>query len=215
MATTTQQKNKRLAALLVIGAMILLTFLLAFTVSCAPSESVEDPSSRTEENADSDMNTKPVDWTMQSDCAVCHTHEADSMSDTACPQAYAHQDIACIECHTDEGVLTTAHEGITYGDKPASKATVVTVDSQTCIDCHGGFDEMATETAGSTALTDDQGTSVNPHELQPGERHEANAPTCTSCHKTHSENLSKDSMKFCAQCHHRGVFTCGNCHEIR
>lgn len=215
MATTTQRIDKRLAALLVIGAVFLLAFLLAFTVSCAPSESPKETTPKTEEGADSGMNSELVDWTMKSDCAACHTNEADSMTDTACPQAIAHEDMTCIQCHTDESVLSDAHDGITYGDRPASKATVVTVDSQTCIECHGGFDEMATQTAGSTALTDDQGTSVNPHELQPGEKHEANAPTCTSCHKTHSGNLSKDSMKFCAQCHHRGIFTCGNCHEIK
>lgn len=221
--TTTKQNDKRLILLVVIGVVCALAVVLGLVVGCAPSESGDDPSSTPSaetENKDSNKDSndgaanQQVEWSMDTDCSVCHTFEADSMADDKYPQAHAHEGQSCIECHTEEAVLTTAHEGITMGDKPAKKATVQTVNDETCISCHGTFDEMATKTAGSTALTDSNGVSVNPHELQPGEKHEANRPTCTSCHSTHSQDLSKDSMKFCAQCHHRGVFTCGNCHAV-
>lgn len=218
MTTTTKKHDKRLIMLIVIGVVCALAVTLGLMVSCTPSES-EDNSSSTSETeettSDEGAANQQVDWTMDSDCSTCHTYEADSMSDASFVQAHAHENESCTDCHTEESVLATAHEGITLGDKPAKKATVQTVSDDSCMGCHGTMDEMAAITAGSTALTDSNGVSVNPHELQPGERHAENPPTCTSCHSTHSQDLSKDSMKFCAQCHHRGVFTCGNCHEIR
>lgn len=75
--------------------------------------------------------------------------------------------------------------------------------------------EVAALTADSTALTDDKGTTVNPHERPAGEKHDENPTTCTDCHNNHSKDLPKDAMKYCAQCHHRGTFECGTCHELR
>ena len=48
-----------------------------------------------------------------------------------------------------------------------------------------------------------------------GEKHDENPTTCTDCHNNHSKDLPKDAMKYCAQCHHRGTFECGTCHELR
>ena len=123
--------------------------------------------------------------------------------------------MTCVTCHTDEAVLAEVHDGIAMGDKPATKATVVTVDEATCIACHGDLSKVAALTADSTALTDDKGTVVNPHERPAGEKHESNPATCTDCHNNHSKDLPKDAMKYCAQCHHRGTFECGTCHELR
>ena len=64
---------------------------------------------------------------------------------------------------------------------------------------------MAALTADSTALTDDKGTVVNPHERPAGEKHDENPATCTDCHNNHSKDLPKDAMKYCAQCHHPGA----------
>lgn len=208
-----KQINKRLITLLVCAAVCALAIVLATALGCAPQEGAGDEAGKTEQS--SGMEGQQVDWSMQTDCASCHTFEAETMEDAQCPQAFAHQAQDCISCHTGEPVLKTAHEGVTYGDKPASKATVQTVPEQACITCHGDMGEMAKVTAESTALTDSNGTSKNPHEKLTGEKHEANAPTCTDCHNNHSKDLDKDAMKYCAQCHHRGVFTCGNCHELR
>ena len=54
---------------------------------------------------------------------------------------------------------------------------------------------------------------MNPHERPAGEKHDENPTTCTDCHNNHSKDLPKDAMKYCAQCHHRGTFECGTCHE--
>lgn len=156
-------------------------------------------------------------WNMDIDCAGCHVKEADLASDKKCAQGVAHESakLTCVTCHTDEEVLTEVHADVSADDKMPKKATVETVDPETCEGCHGDLEKVAELTADSTALKDDQGTVVNPHQIPDGERHEENPAMCTDCHNNHSTNLSKDATKYCAQCHHRGRFECGTCHEIR
>lgn len=156
-------------------------------------------------------------WNMDIDCAGCHTKEAEKASDKKCTQGVAHESakLTCVSCHTDEEVLTEVHADVTADDKMPKKATVITVDPETCEGCHGDLETVAKLTADSEALKDDQGTVVNPHQIPEGERHSEMPATCTDCHNNHSTNLAKDAMKYCAQCHHRGRFECGTCHEIR
>lgn len=209
----------------VCAAMLVVAALTATLTGCAPGQPVADTGSgaAAEQGADADasgadgMADQPVNWSMESDCVTCHTSEAASATDAACTQGVAHEaeGVTCATCHTDETVLGEVHDGITMGDKPATKATVITVDEATCIACHGDLSEVATLTADSTALTDDKGTVVNPHERPAGAKHEENPATCTDCHNNHSTDLPKDAMKYCAQCHHRGTFECGTCHELR
>jgi hypothetical protein len=161
----------------------------------------------------------PINWTMQSDCTMCHTTESDSMTNPDCVQAVAHQGTTCTTCHTEEDVLKTAHAGVTMQSKvpKVGKATEVTVDAQTCIGCHGTMQEMAAKTANSTALKDSNGMVVNPHDPPSTPHMDAKPATCTDCHETHTTDaLSKDAMGYCAQssCHHRGVFQCGTCHAV-
>ncbi|WP_296010065.1 cytochrome c3 family protein [uncultured Adlercreutzia sp.] len=219
--TTSPDRRWFLAALL--GAILAVACAAGLLVGCAPkadggNAGADAPAAQaTDEAEDNPLAGQPVNWTMESDCATCHTTEAASATDAACPQDVAHEaeGLTCVQCHTDEAVLSTAHAEVTYDDKPASKATVATVDPATCIACHGDMDEVAKLTADSTALTDDKGTTVNPHERPAGERHDEVPATCTDCHNNHSKDLPKDAMKYCAQCHHRGTFECGTCHELR
>lgn len=218
MATTTKRTSRKTTKLVVLGVVCALMFTLAFTIGCSPSESPSEPSSGVTEQDSNGANTQPVNWTMATDCTTCHTVEAESLTDTKFPQAHLHQGEAdCVDCHTDEAVLAPLHADLTFADAAnvASKATVVSVPEQTCIDCHGTLEEMAILTVDNTVLTDDQGTTVNPHERPAGQTHEANPATCTDCHKIHSSTTDRDAMKYCASCHHRGIFTCGTCHEIR
>lgn len=163
------------------------------------------------------MATQAVDWTMDIDCQTCHTTESGSMADAGIPQASEHADLQCVQCHTEETVLKTAHEGVTYADKPASKPTVITVDAETCqsSDCHGTMEEMAVITADNQDFKDEKGKVQNPHDYPSNEQHDTMNPTCTDCHNIHSKDLQKDAMMWCAQCHHKGVFQCGTCHELR
>ncbi|WP_302395701.1 hypothetical protein [Eggerthella sinensis] len=213
----TRQRGMMMAA--IVAMTVLLALLLGLAAGCSPqaSESADSGDAAKSAQKEDPMTTQAVDWNMQIDCKTCHTHEADTMQDASCPQASQHADLACTQCHTEEATLKQAHEGVTYADKPASKATVVTVDAETCqaSACHGTMEDMAAITADSQELVDDKGTVANPHELPSNEQHDANQPTCTDCHKVHTKDLQKAAMKYCAQCHHRGVFECGTCHELR
>ena len=141
---TTKQRSRGLALVAIVGSVFALTLALGMVVGCAPQAA--EPKSGEDTPAKEDpMATQVVDWSMESDCVTCHTTEAASMTDAKCPQASAHADLTCVQCHTDEAVLSKTHEGVTLADKPASKATVVTVDAATCQDpaCHGTMEEMA------------------------------------------------------------------------
>ena len=49
-------------------------------------------------------------FSMDADCAVCHTNEGSSMDDTACLVGTAnHESMTCLSCHDDEAALTEAH----------------------------------------------------------------------------------------------------------
>lgn len=214
--------DRRLVVLAVLGVVLALTAAMWTLAGCAPKAESEAPAESGQQaegsgSGASAMDGQPVNWTMESDCSMCHTSEAESATDAACPQAKAHEaeGVACAQCHTDEGTLSAEHADVKFGDKPASKPTAITVDPATCESCHGTLEDMAAKTADSTALTDDKGTTVNPHERPAGEKHEENPATCTDCHNNHSKDLPKDSMRYCAQCHHRGTFECGTCHELR
>ena len=221
------QSRRTTTLAIVLCATVLLAALIGLCTGCSPQgpQATEDKGSasstpaatQADDAAEGGMDSQPVNWTMDIDCAICHTSEAEGVADSACAQAVAHEaeGITCAQCHTDEATLSTAHDGITYADKPASKPSVITVDPATCIACHGDLDEVATLTADSQALKDSNGTVVNPHERPEGEAHSENPATCTDCHNNHSKDLSKDAMKYCAQCHHRGILQCGTCHEIR
>ena len=214
--------DRRLVVLVVLGAVLALTAAMWSLAGCAPQESAPAPA-QSEQKGDngssgaSAMDGQPVNWTMDTDCAMCHTSEAESETDPSCPQGIAHkaENVTCVQCHTEEQVLSTEHADVKFGDKVSTKATVATVDPATCESCHGTMEDLAVLTADSTALTDDKGTTVNPHVRPDGEKHAENPATCTDCHNNHSKDLPKDAMKYCAQCHHRGTFECGTCHELR
>lgn len=194
--------DRRLVVLAVLGVVLALTAAMWTLAGCAPKAEPSAPAASEQKDGNggsSAMDGQPVNWTMDSDCSMCHTVEAASATDASCPQASAHEaeGVTCVQCHTDEAALSTEHADVKFGDKAATKATVVTVDPETCISCHGTMEEMAAKTADSTALTDDKGTTVNPHDVPSNEKHDANPATCTSCHNNHSKDQAKDAMKYC------------------
>lgn len=203
-----------LAAAAVLLATGLLACALCAVAGCSPQEPAADAGNGAEEPA---AEAVALQWSPDSDCAACHTAEAGSMSDSACAQASAHASLTCVQCHTETDVLATAHESVTTESIVASKATVVSVNPETCKNaaCHGTMEDMAAQTEGKVFLTDSNGNQVNPHNHSSNPQHDAHQPTCTDCHKIHSKDAQKDAIKWCAQCHHRGVLTCGNCHEVR
>lgn len=213
---TLKTTNKGLVTVAIAAAVLALAVVMGLVVGCSPQPTNAD-SGDSKPAKEDPMASQTVDWTMDIDCQSCHTTETESMTDPACPQASAHADLACNTCHTEEKILKDAHNGVTYADTPASKPTVVTVDPETCqtADCHGTLAEMAVKTADNQEFKDEKGKVQNPHDYVSNEQHDLTSPTCTDCHNNHSKDMQKDAMKWCAQCHHKGVFQCGTCHELR
>ena len=80
-----------------------------------------------------------------------------------------------------------------------------------CTPCHATEDIVAA-TAECTALTDDNGTVVNPHDLPAVADHAELA--CASCHKKHDVGggIDKTAQRSCVSCHHAYVYECYTCH---
>ena len=176
--------------LAVLGVVLALTAAMWTLAGCAPKAEPSAPAASEQKDGNggsSAMDGQPVNWTMDSDCSMCHTVEAASATDASCPQASAHEaeGVTCVQCHTDEAALSTEHADVKFGDKAATKATVVTVDPETCISCHGTMEEMAAKTADSRrSPTTKRGTTVNPD--VPSNEARGEPATCTDCHNNHS-----------------------------
>lgn len=199
------------------AAMVGLTMAcLAFAVSAAGCSSASKSEASTPEKsaaAETKGSAKPITWSADSDCAVCHKDE--STTDSKCLAAtHAANQVACASCHADEGGLADAHEGITAADVKKSVAMTKTkVSVESCKSCHD-MTSVAAATAGSTALTDANGTVVNPHALPENSDHAT--LECVSCHKAHSSTaVATTAMRACTSCHHANVFECGTCHSAK
>ncbi|MFR7737075.1 MAG: hypothetical protein ACLU0V_05590, partial [Eggerthella lenta] len=115
--------DRRLVVLAVLGVVLALTAAMWTLAGCAPKAETDAPAESGQKaegsgsgsgSAASAMDGQPVNWTMESDCSMCHTSEAESATDAACPQATAHEaeGVACAQCHTDEGELSAAHADV-------------------------------------------------------------------------------------------------------
>ena len=129
------------------------------------------------------------------------------------PQEAASQG-AAPKAEAANGSITLAkqHEGASSDDRMPSRLKQTTVEASVCLSCHDQ-DEIAAESSSCTALSDAQGTTVNPHELPETDTHGQIA--CTDCHSMHEEqtDLQGDAKAYCMSCHHADVFECYTCHE--
>lgn len=187
----------------IIGAAMVLVVCLA-AVGCAPQKIQQG----TVEGVSGVEPATVAQWSPEADCAPCHSVQAASMTDSAC-LASKHAEVACITCHDDVEALAVVHDGA-ESPSEAKKLNSTTLDETVCLSCHGSWESLAAETQDTTALTDYNGTVVNPHEVLTVH----NDVTCTSCHGMHAaENLDEAAGKACAKCHHTGVYECYTCHE--
>ena len=90
--------DRRLVVLAVLGVVLALTAAMWTLAGCAPKAETDAPAESGQKaegsgsgsgSAASAMDGQPVNWTMESDCSMCHTSEAESATDAACPQATA------------------------------------------------------------------------------------------------------------------------------
>lgn len=178
-------------------------FAALVLAACSPN-----PSNSGSDSADGGASSES--WTMESECGSCHVKESESAQDPSTPHGI-HSALACNSCHIDEdGKLGKAHED--YKDDPLPEALKITkVSSDACTGCHDTV-ELAAKTASTGVLTDENGLTVNPHDIPETENHESSV-FCSSCHKMHSESSVVDTAQsVCLNCHHENVYECGTCH---
>ena len=204
-----ESRRVKTKILIVVVALLALALLAACASKQADQESSDSGADTTQTEA------KLPAWTVNSDCASCHATEAKSVEDTMMlAAAHANAGVKCVSCHTDEAALKSAHDGVLATSPMPTELSKTTVDEKTCLSsaCHNTtLAELAKKTAGSTVLTDINGTVVNPH-LAPTltQAHVDAKMTCTNCHSMHAKS---DPMAMCVNCHHMNVFVCNTCHE--
>ena len=166
------------------GLTVFATLLFAAALTaCAPHGVSDDGGDAL---ADTSESATTFTWTAESDCAACHETEGASMADAGCEISASHGDLDCVSCHTDTAGLETAHGDVDMADyKVPSKLRKTEVDPAACESCHT-LSEVATKTADLSLLTDDNGKTVNPHDMPETEQHEN--VTCASCHDMHSSS---------------------------
>lgn len=191
-------------------AAVLAAFaLVGMLGGCAPRANDESQQAA-DEDAASAMQVDFI-WSETSECGMCHATEQASFDDAACA-ASQHTTTACVECHADTATLATAHEGATADQAARASLRATTVEASTCESCHDRA-EVAAATVDATALTDENGTVVNPHALPESADHADIA--CTNCHALHTAGVSieKKAQRACASCHHANVYECYTCHS--
>lgn len=185
-------------------------FMLAIA-SCGPTEASSKDGG--EQKQDS-SNTAGYEWSIESDCGVCHQKEQASQEDTACLVSL-HKETTCTSCHVDDQDLTDAHQGIEAGEATVKRLKKTSVEDATCLPCHGSYEELASTTSPDSNLADIKGLSINPHEVT--SVHNKNGAhdiiNCSSCHTMHEESApSEKSQATCKSCHHEEVYECYTCH---
>ena len=197
------------------GGMVIATVcavsLMGLLAACAPHQAASTGADANDGDA-ADAAAVAVEWSPEADCGVCHTAEAESATNPAC-FASSHAASACNDCHKASDDLEKRHEGATAGDKMPSKLKKTEVGEDTCLACHGSYEELATKTVDYQGLVDEKGTVVNPHALPESEDHAT--LDCADCHKMHEADadMAASSSQACLTCHHENVFECGTCHN--
>lgn len=199
-------------ALKLLAPVATLVFALSLA-ACAPQQAATVPEAGAEA-AEEEPAAVQMDWSLDSDCSMCHDGETASMADATCPAStHEAQGATCATCHNDEAALTEAHASAEAGAATPSHLSSSDVSQEACLTCHN-MDDLAAATADLDVLTDTQGTTVNPHALPDNAEHAAEA-TCSSCHKMHESDgdPQRDARRLCNDCHHEGVYECYTCHS--
>ena len=159
-----------------------------------------------------------VSWSLASDCTVCHTKEAGTMTGgNTLAQVHAKAGDSCVDCHKDEATLKTVHEGKTATSKLPKFLKKTKVDEKTCLTpaCHDTtVEKLVEKTADCTIFTDSRGTTVNPHTVIGLNKDHESGVECASCHAMHTTDYG-DTAQFqqvCIDCHHQDVYECHTCH---
>lgn len=187
-----------------------ITFVFLMVILAAFPLAACSPRVVTTETATPTIPVVSIDWSPDINCKNCHTVEAASFSEEMVASVHTVQ--ACVSCHNDVNVLSEVHVGVTTADNPPAKlSTAAKISDELCDSCHD-LESRSQATLGSTILTDNNGTIVNPHLLP--ESHQGQKVSCIDCHVMHKTNdIAKSAQNTCISCHHENVYQCGTCHE--
>ena len=168
-------------------------------------------------------NANAAEWSMDTDCAACHIHEATTVTgENSLLSTHDGNDMSCTSCHSQEDQLAKAHKKMSTDVSKLKRLKRTSVGEDSCIACHGSWEELSEQTKETTLIQDIEGMTVNPHTVRT--EHNANKQhdkvTCTSCHQMHTDlvNNPATSLKptangVCQTCHHAKVYACGTCHN--
>lgn len=168
-------------------------------------------------------------------CLACHTdiegmekgHDGVTTDDTAGPKRLKKSEVpssACLSCHqvsdgiVSEGAWAQAQEdnGAIEKDSVAEATVDLPADDEADSEETSEIPAIpaysATATADVTVLTDENGTTVNPHDLPVNKSHDT--IVCATCHTMHDDApLEETAAEACTKCHHDNVYECFTCHD--
>lgn len=206
-----QRRARQLVGLGIAGALMTMALgTVAFGASGAGGSAAKATSVAESSAATEKAGTKADSaWTIEADCLLCHVNEEKAFEDEQC-LASKHAALECTVCHADEKGLTKGHKKAKEGVAEVKRLKKSEVDAQTCLTCHKQ-DDLAKATADQDILTDEEGTTVNPHDLPDVTEHQG--VTCASCHYMHRDKTALEAAPaVCDGCHHDGVYECFTCH---
>lgn len=191
---------------LTMGAAALLVFLGTLGLAASAQAASSHKASGTAAPAVS------TPFSLDLDCTGCHTDAAADAKNPKCLLSF-HEAAGCTSCHNNKAALEKKHAKMDTKDPNKVKRLSAKnrVAAETCENCHKPED-LAKATEKSTALTDKNGTVVNPHDLPEG--HFEENVTCTDCHVMHDDKAdpAQAAAEACASCHHTDVYECYTCH---
>ena len=150
-------------------------------------------------------------WADETDCASCHEVPAKSLENETCAASlHTALGLGCTDCHADDALIDI-HGKMKPNAKVPTKLKKSDLSVETCAACHSS-EALVKATADSSALTDSEGTVVNPHDIPDVKEHKD--ISCQSCHKMHAESKPASmAPTLCQDCHHEDVYECYTCHS--
>ncbi|MEW6670907.1 MAG: cytochrome c3 family protein [Thermodesulfobacteriota bacterium] len=119
------------------------------------------------------------------------------------------------------GIVIAALTIVSGGHSPAApapaEATAEGSPNDACLECHGPFEAIVSETADYMMESGGEKIKSNPHRYVP--HASTDIPECSHCHRPHPvppaapEGLPKPDAEWCYTCHHTRDLKCGGCHE--
>ena len=150
-------------------------------------------------------------WADETDCTSCHEVPAKSLDDETCAASlHTALGLGCTDCHADDARIGI-HGKMKPNAKVPTKLKKSDLSVETCASCHPS-EALVEATTDSSALTDSEGTVVNPHDIPDVKEHKD--ISCQSCHKMHAESKPASlAPTLCQDCHHEDVYECYTCHS--